>query len=94
MDPPIHATMVRDERYKLTVYHGEDRGELYDMDADPDELDDLFDREEAAPVRLRLTAYLAEWLGNHERSGLGTRGGESVPGPADRLSNAYVKEES
>src|SRR5690606_2699611 len=30
-DPPIHASMYRDERYKLVVYHGSDEGELYDM---------------------------------------------------------------
>ncbi len=37
------ATMYRDARYKLTVYHGLGLGELYDMEADPGEFDDLWD---------------------------------------------------
>ena len=35
------ATMYRDERYKISVYHGVDVGELYDMEADRTELNDL-----------------------------------------------------
>ena len=37
------ATMYRDQRYKLTVYHGHDLGELYDLEKDPWEFDDLWD---------------------------------------------------
>ncbi|MBN2354594.1 sulfatase-like hydrolase/transferase [candidate division KSB1 bacterium] len=36
------ATMYRDERYKLNVYHGNDYGELYDLVNDPDEFDNLW----------------------------------------------------
>ncbi len=38
-----YATMVRDERYKLIVYHGHNLGELYDMQADPGEFSNLWD---------------------------------------------------
>lgn len=35
----IFATMYFDGRYKLIVYHGQDVGELYDHETDPDESD-------------------------------------------------------
>ncbi len=37
------ATMYRDERYKLVVYHGMGLGELYDLDEDPWEFTNLWD---------------------------------------------------
>ena len=37
------ATMIRDERYKLVVYHGHGFGELFDLEEDPDEFDNLWD---------------------------------------------------
>jgi arylsulfatase len=38
-----YATMYRDERFKLSLYHDQKLGELYDLDADPWEFDDLWD---------------------------------------------------
>ena len=35
--------MIRDDRYKLIVYHGHDIGELFDLENDPDEFDNLWD---------------------------------------------------
>ncbi len=37
------ATMLRDERHKLVVYHGQRLGELYDLRDDPDEFSNLWD---------------------------------------------------
>jgi arylsulfatase A-like enzyme len=37
------ATMYRDSRYKLSVYHGHDLGELYDLKNDPWEFENLWD---------------------------------------------------
>jgi len=37
------ATMYRDRRWKLIIYHGHGLGELYDMEADPYEFDSLWD---------------------------------------------------
>ncbi|HIG16153.1 MAG TPA: DUF4976 domain-containing protein, partial [Candidatus Handelsmanbacteria bacterium] len=36
-----HATMYRDRRWKLISYHGKDLFELYDLQTDPWEHDDL-----------------------------------------------------
>jgi arylsulfatase A-like enzyme len=37
------ATMYRTDRHKLVVYHGHNLGELYDLDEDPWEFDNLWD---------------------------------------------------
>jgi len=38
-----YATMYRDERYKLVVYHGHGLGELYDLEEDPGEFCNLWE---------------------------------------------------
>ena len=40
---PCWATMLRNNRYKLVVYHNEDYGELYDLREDPDEFHNLWE---------------------------------------------------
>ena len=37
------ATMYRDRRYKLCIYHGHQLGELYDLERDPWEFENLWD---------------------------------------------------
>lgn len=67
-DPPVHVTMLRYGSHKLVVHHGapvtaRDRtGELYDLRADPDELDNLWDDDASAAVRGRLTELLLDVL--------------------------------
>ena len=38
-----YATMLRDRRYKICIYHGHDYGELYDLETDPDEFENLWE---------------------------------------------------
>lgn len=48
------ATMYRDRRYKLSVYHGHGLGELYDLQTDPWEFDNLWDDPAQRELRSRL----------------------------------------
>jgi len=49
-DPPIHATMIRDKKYKLNIYHRQKeskdqnhiQGQLFDMQNDPHEFHNLW----------------------------------------------------
>ena len=49
-----YATMLRDERHKLIVYHGHGIGELFDLDADPGEFDNLWDDPAWQETKTRL----------------------------------------
>ena len=48
------ATMIRDRRYKLAVYHGHPVGELFDLEQDPHEHDNLWDSPPHAEIRFDL----------------------------------------
>lgn len=48
------ATMYRDERYKLVVYHGREYGELYDLQEDPGEFENRWEDETFAGVKADL----------------------------------------
>ncbi len=48
------ATMYRDRRWKLNVYHSHGVGELYDMETDPSEFDNLWDSPAHRNVRDEL----------------------------------------
>ncbi|MEZ5593410.1 MAG: hypothetical protein R3F53_22945 [Gammaproteobacteria bacterium] len=51
---PTHATMRFDGRYKSVVYHGLDLGEIYDLQNDPGEFDNLWDIPAAHELKCQL----------------------------------------
>jgi arylsulfatase len=80
-DPPIHATMFHDGRYKLNVYHkmsGSPRpeGELYDMREDPLETRNLWRSPTHADVKSTLLQRMMNWTVDHDVRAWGSRGGE------------------
>lgn len=48
------ATMYRDERHKIVVYHGHGQGELFDLQEDPGEFENLWDDPAYAELRFDL----------------------------------------
>lgn len=54
-------TMVRDARYKLVEFVDDDRGQLFDLVADPTEEHDLWRSAEHGDVRRRLREAIATW---------------------------------
>jgi len=81
-DPPIHATMFRDKRFKLNLYHDISlsgkalQGELYDMENDPHETNNLWANPEYAQIKTKLIQRLFNWLVENDIRNLGSRGGE------------------
>ena len=62
------ATMYRNERYKIAVYHGHEVGELYDLEEDPGEFRNLWNSQDHAALRCDLmrrsfdaTALAQDW---------------------------------
>lgn len=90
-DPPMHATMIRGQRYKLNIYHSlnssEDiEGELYDMAEDPNELTNLWNDSGYDSIKKELMEKLIDWNVRQELR-LGSRGGDSFPDASKKLVN-------
>ncbi len=51
---PSHGSMYFDGRYKHILYQGTGLGELYDLEADPDEFDNRFNDPDLVGLRLEL----------------------------------------
>jgi arylsulfatase A-like enzyme len=54
----VFAKTYVEERYKLTHYYDEPYGELFDLDADPDEVDNRWDDPAAQDLKHELTREL------------------------------------
>ena len=50
----IHVKTYVDERHKLTVYHNQEYGELFDLESDPTEINNLWDQPGAQELKARL----------------------------------------
>lgn len=63
-EPPVSTSMIRDDRYKMVVWHSDrsGSGELYDLVDDPDELVNLWDGGDLCEVRASLYAQLVDYL--------------------------------
>ncbi len=59
-DGQVRVRTLVDDRWRFTVYHNADWGELYDLDNDPDECHNLWDEAEFAGVRADLTWRLMQ----------------------------------
>ncbi|MHC4873378.1 MAG: sulfatase family protein [Planctomycetota bacterium] len=53
--PVSFGTMIRNRRYKLVNYHGHEAGELFDLEIDPGEFNNLYDNPDFREKRLELT---------------------------------------
>ena len=49
-----YATMIRTDRYKLVVYHGHESGELFDLEKDPGEFNNLWSDPDCNEIRFDL----------------------------------------
>jgi len=54
----IHLKTYVDERYKLTVYYNQPYGELFDLETDPGEINNLWDDAEHAALKNELIQKL------------------------------------
>ena len=54
--------MMRGKDYKMVYYIDQPYGELYDLNKDPDEFENLWDNSEFRPVRDQFTAELLAWF--------------------------------
>ncbi len=59
-ETPAHLTMVRAERHKLVVAHGHSTGELYDLEADPNETHNRWDDPGYRDVRHEMLIRLCD----------------------------------
>ena len=48
------GTMIKTDRFKLSLYHGHQQGELFDLQSDPEEYFNLWDDPEYAEIRFDL----------------------------------------
>ena len=69
----LRLKTVVTERYKLTIYHGQPYGELYDLETDPLEMVNRFYDSDATDVRLSLTAMLFDEMEKTEMKIRGKR---------------------
>lgn len=61
-EAPARVRSLVDQRYRMTIYTGQDWGELYDLETDPDETQNLWDSAAHDEVKARMSLRLAHHL--------------------------------
>jgi arylsulfatase len=74
IDDNSHGLMVFDGRYKVCIYQGHEIGEIYDLQEDPGEFDNLWDKPEHSTLKAQLVldamqTYLASSDAGQQRTG-------------------------
>jgi hypothetical protein len=69
-----HGVMVFDGKYKVCIYAGHEIAEIYDLENDPGEYDNLWLQEGGAPLKLELlhraiSTYMSTSGAGIERTG-------------------------
>ena len=54
----VHLKTYVDQRYKITVYYNREYGEIFDLQEDPNEVDNLWDQPNRLPLKTRLLLQL------------------------------------
>jgi arylsulfatase len=70
IDDHTHGLMVFDGRYKICLYEGHEIGELYDLNEDPGEYDNLWNKEEFASLKAEMTLKATQKFLNSSDAGL------------------------
>lgn len=88
-DPPMRATMARDERYKLILYSSERRTEreMFDLAADPNETRNISGDPSSASAERMLLAEIAAFL-DSEAAQAPPRTTRSLPDASQRVKNS------
>ena len=74
LDGPTKLRTIVTDRYRLTIYHGRELGQMYDLSEDPDEMVNLWDDPSQLAVKAELLERLARLQLEHgELSRLPTR---------------------
>jgi len=62
MNMPVRTRTAITERYRLTIYDQKGWGELYDLESDAEEMQNLYDLPNAAPIRYAMFEILSRAL--------------------------------
>jgi len=74
MPDATHGTMYFDGRYKSIVYHGHNIGEIYDLESDPGEFNNLWDKPDCKDLKLSLLVKHFDAIMATSNAGIGRTG--------------------
>jgi len=96
-EPPINATMLRNSRYKLNIYHNERNdgkhcsGQLFDMQEDPGETKNLWNEPTMKSVIADLLLDLNNWFVEQDCRSNMSKGGSQFPPVSEWAINIPIK---